>query len=77
MGKLGKITFLGERKISMVQMDFDVDDRTLNLLADYALDMIRRDKPALFEYAMRKAIENFAKGDKSWTIKKKRSSKKS
>lgn len=76
MAKLSKITFLRERKVQSVEMDFEVDDRTLDLLADYALEMIRTDKPALFDYLMRKAIESFAKGEKSWTIKK-RSSKKS
>ena len=70
MEKLGQITFLGDRKVSMVEMDFGVDDETLDLIAAHAIHLIENDKPALFEYAMRKAIESFAKGEKSWTLQK-------
>ena len=70
MEKLGQITFLGDRKVDMVEMDFDVDDETLDLIAAHAIHMIEDDKPALFQYAMRKALENFAKGEKSWTLQK-------
>ena len=70
MEKLGQITFLGDRRVSMVEMDFGVDDETLDLIAKHAIWMIENDKPALFEYAMKKAFENFAKGEKSWTLQK-------
>ena len=78
--KLGIIKFLAERKVSCVEMDFDVDDKTLDMICEHAIWMIQNDKKALFEYAMKKAIESFANGEKSWTLqlpKKKRSSKKS
>lgn len=52
MEKLGQITFLGDRKVSMVEMDFDVDDKTLDLIAAHAIHLIENDKPALFRYAM-------------------------
>ena len=68
MGKMGVIKLLAERNVDMVEMDFDVDDETLDLIAAHAIHMIENDKPALFQYAMRKALENFAKGEKSWTL---------
>ena len=70
MEKLGVIKIIGERKVKSVELDFDVDDETLDLIAKHAIYMIEKDKPALFEYAMRKAFENFAKGEESWTMKK-------
>ena len=70
MGEMGVIKFLRERKVDMVELDFDVDDETLDLIAAHAMHMIENDKPALFQYAMRKAFENFAKGEKSWTLQK-------
>ena len=70
MEKMGVIKFLGERNVDMVEMDFDVDDETLDLIAAHAIHMIENDKPALFQYAMLKAFENFAKGEKSWTLQK-------
>ena len=70
MGKMGVIKLLAERNVDMVEMDFDVDDETLDLIAAHAIHMIENDKPALFQYAMRKAFENFAKGEKSWTLQK-------
>ena len=68
MEKLGVIKFLAEREVRSVEMDFDVDDETLELIAKHAIHMIENDKPALFNYAMKKAFENFAKGEKSWTL---------
>ena len=37
MEKMGVIKFLGERNVDMVEMDFDVDDETLDLVAKHAL----------------------------------------
>ena len=68
MEKLGVIKLLAEREVRSVEMDFDVDDETLDLIAKHAIHMIENDKPALFNYAMKKAFENFAKGEKSWTL---------
>ena len=70
MEKLGVIKLLAEREVRSVEMDFDVDDETLDLIAKHAIHMIENDKPALFNYAMKKAFENFAKGEESWTLKK-------
>ena len=78
--KNGIIKILAERKVQMVEMDIDVDDGALDTIANCALEMIKEDKQELFGYAMRKAFESFANGDKSWTLqlpKKKRSNKKS
>ena len=70
MGKMGVIKLLAERNVDMVEMDFDVDDETLDLIAAHAIHLIENDKPALFRYAMTKALENFAKGEDTWTLKK-------
>ena len=78
--KPGIIKIISERNVQMVEMDVYVEDEALETIASCALEMIREDKQELFSYAMRKAFENFAKGEESWTLqlpKKKRSSKKS
>ena len=79
MEKLGKIKILAERKVQMVEMDIDVDSKTIDTVAGIGLKLIRKDKAALFNYAFCKAIENVAKGNDTWTIKSlpKRSSRRS
>ena len=62
MEKLGKITVLAERRVKMVEMDIDVDEKTIDRIAAVGLELIRKDRTALFNYAFVKAIENAAKG---------------
>lgn len=79
MEELGQIKILAERKVRMVELDVDVDSKTIDRIAGIGLKLIRKDKTALFNYAFCKAIENVAKGNDTWTIKSlpKRSSRRS
>jgi len=74
--KLGVMKLLAEREVKMVELDFDVDEKTIDLIAEYAIEMIKEDKAELFSYAMRRAIQNFAMGEGSWTFKKIKKKKK-
>lgn len=69
MEKLGQIKILSERRFSMVELDVDVDEKTIDRIAAVGLRLIRKDKTALFNYAFVKALENAVKGNDTWTIK--------
>ena len=56
---LGCIKILAEREVPYVEMDIDVDDNTFNKIAKAGLIEIKRDKKALFNYALLKALEEF------------------
>jgi hypothetical protein len=58
-GALGSIKILAEREVPYVQLDLDVDKNTFNKIAKAGLIEIRRDKQALFEYALTKALREF------------------
>ena len=79
MSEIGEIKIKSERKVQMVELDLDVDEKSIDIIADAGLEMIKNDRNELFSYAFRKALEAFAKGDKECTLKlkKKRLSKKS
>ena len=79
MSEIGEIKIKSERRVQMVELDLDVDDKSVDIIADAGLEMIKNDRNELFSYAFRKALEAFAKGDKECTlqIRKKRLSKKS
>ena len=79
MEKLGQIKILAERKVDMVEVDLDVDEKTIDRIAAVGLRLIRKDRSALFNYAFVKALENAVKGNDTWTIKSssKRSSRRS
>jgi hypothetical protein len=64
---LGVIKILAEREIPYVAMDLDVDDNTFDKIAKAGLIEIKRDKKALFNYAITKAFEEFCEthGNKS------------
>ena len=56
---LGLIKILAEREVPFVEMDLDVDSDTFNKIAKAGLIEIKRDKHALFNYAITKAIREF------------------
>lgn len=58
LGKLGQLKILAERKVRMVELDIDVDDRTMDIMAKAGLRLIRNDKKALFNYAFTAALKN-------------------
>lgn len=57
MAKLGQIKILAERKVKMVELDIDVDNKTVDKIAKIGLRMIRKDRQALFNYAFVEAIK--------------------
>ena len=77
MDKLGQIKILGERKVTMVELDLDMDKKTVDILSRAGLNIIKHEKKELASYAFKKALEAAVKGDKKCTlqIKPSRSSK--
>jgi hypothetical protein len=57
---LGTIKILAERQVPYVELDLDIDDNTLNKIAKAGLIAIKRDKKALFNYALTKALEELS-----------------
>lgn len=57
MKQMGNIRIKSERKVRMVELDLDMDDKTMDLMARAGLIMIRRDRGELASYAFRKALE--------------------
>ena len=57
MAKLGQIKILAERKVRMVELDIDVDNKTVDKIAKIGLRMIKKDRQALFNYAFVEAIK--------------------
>ena len=58
MAKLGKLEIVAERKVKMVELDVNADDKTIDTMAKIGLRMIKKDRAALFNYAFVKAIEH-------------------
>jgi len=79
MAELGHIKIKGERKVQMVELDLDMDEKTIDRLAHAGFNLIKYEKEDLAVYAFRKALEAMVKGDKECTlqIKTNRSSKRS
>jgi len=57
---LGTIKILAERQVPYVELDLDIDENTLNKIAKAGLIEIKRDKRALFNYALTKALEELS-----------------
>jgi len=78
MDGLGKIQILAERKVEMVELDIEVDDKTRDTVCHAALREITSDGDALFNYGFNQAIKRFIqiKGKKC-TPKKSLSKKRS
>ena len=80
MDELGQIKIKGERKVQMVELDLDMDEKTIDRLAYHGFNMIKYERDELACYAFRKALEAWAKGDKKCELqikgrRKKRGSK--
>ena len=54
---LGTIKILAERPIQYVELDLDVEESTFNKIAKAGLIEIKRDKKALFNYAITTALK--------------------
>ena len=79
MDELGQIKILAERRVQMVELDLDMDEKTIDSLAHAGFNLIKYEKEDLAVYAFKKALEAMVKGDKECTlqIKKNHSNKRS
>jgi hypothetical protein len=64
IGKLPAIKIIAERKMDYVELDLDVDDEAVAVLAQAGLETIRNDKEALVSYAINKALTDLIKNEK-------------
>jgi hypothetical protein len=64
IGKLPAIKITAERKVDYVELDLDVDDEAVAVLAKAGWEAIRKDKEALVNYAITKALKDLVKNEK-------------
>ena len=64
IGKLPAIKIVAERKVDYVELDLDVDDAAVAVLAKAGLETIRNDKEALVSYAINRALKDLIKNEK-------------
>jgi len=64
IGKLPAIKIVAERKVDYVELDLDVDDKAVAVLAKAGLETIRNDKEALVSYAINRALKDLIKNEK-------------
>jgi hypothetical protein len=64
IGKLPAIKIIAERKVDYVELDLDVDDEAVAVLAKAGLETIRNDKEALVSYAINRALKDLIKNEK-------------
>lgn len=64
IGKLPIIKIVAERKVDYVELDLDVDDKAVAVLAQAGLETIRNDKEALVSYAISRALKDLVKNEK-------------
>ena len=76
MDGLGKIQILAERKVEMVELDIEVDDKTRDIVCHAALQEITGDGDALFSYGFNQAIKRFIQTKGKKCTPKKSSNKK-
>ena len=55
---VGQIKIIAERNVGMVELDIDADNKTVDKIAKIGLQMIKKDKQALFNYAFGEALKN-------------------
>ena len=77
MEKLGHLKILSERMVKMVELDVDMDEKTIDRLAHAGFNLIKYERNDLASYAIKKAFEAMAKGGKKCTQRIKRSNRKS
>jgi hypothetical protein len=64
IGKLPAIRITAERKVDYVELDLDVEDEAVAVLAKAGLETIRNDKEALVNYAITKALKDLIENEK-------------
>ena len=58
------IKILAERNISSKELDLDIDPETYAVLAQAGWETIQKDKDALVNYAITKALEDLVRSEK-------------
>lgn len=61
---LPAIKIVAERRVDYVELDLDVDDKAVAVLAQAGLETIRNDKEALVSYAINKALRDLIENEK-------------
>ena len=64
IGKLPAIRITAERKVDYVELDLDVEDEAVAVLAKAGLEAIRNDKEALVNYAINRALKDLIENEK-------------
>ena len=64
IGKLPAIKITAERNVDYVELDLDVDDEAVAVLAKAGLETIRNDKEALVNYAINRALKDLIENEK-------------
>jgi ATP-dependent 26S proteasome regulatory subunit len=64
IGKLPSIRITAERKVDYVELDLDMDDEAVAVLAEAGWEAIRKDRDALVSYAITKALTDLVKNEK-------------
>ena len=64
IGKLPAIKIVAERKVDYVELDLDVEDEAVAVLAKAGLETIRNDKEALVSYAINRALKDLIENEK-------------
>ena len=64
IGELPAIKILAERKVDYVELDLDMDDEAVAVLAEAGWEAIQKDKEALVNYAITKALTDLVENEK-------------
>lgn len=64
IGNLPAIKITAERNVDYVELDLDVEDEAMAILAEAGLETIRNDKEALVNYAINKALTDLIENEK-------------
>ena len=64
LGKLPAVKIMAERRVDYVELDLDVDDEAMAVLAEAGWEAIQKDKEALVNYAITKALTDLVKNEK-------------
>ena len=64
LAKLPSVRITAERKVDYVELDLDIDDEAVAVLAEAGWEAIRKDREALVGYAITKALTDLVKNEK-------------
>ena len=64
IGNLPAVKIMAERKVDYVELDLDVSDEAMAVLAEAGWEAIQKDKEALVNYAITKALIDLVRNEK-------------